>query len=299
MPSITVLECVRLYLTDCTPFKAPATQRHDALYAGIIEDLLGDLHVEAVGPREVDALHLHLGRTEGRQVLANRVLSFVSQVMKLAERRGFRPANSNPTTAVRRYSEVRRTRFLREEQRAPFLQACRDAVLAGEVTYSAALLTVMLLLGGLRWSEARVLQWSELDLEAGVIRLHARGDAGRDANKGGDEDTIPITDDFIDVMRSAPRVSRWVAPNRKTRQPYTTITKPFKIICQRAGVALTPHGLRHAFGSALADAGCTVPEIGACMRHKSGRTTERYIHLSGRSARAALQRSASRIRGSA
>lgn len=299
MPNrILVCDCLATYLTVCTPLKANATQRADRYYAEIVATSLGELAIADLAPIHVDALHRQLGMTEGRKVLANRVLSFVSQLTKLAERQGHRAANTNPTTAIRRYSEFKRTVHLREGQRAPFLQACRDSVTAGDVPHSAALLVVLMLLGGLRWSEARELQWSEVRLEQGTIVLRARGD-GREANKGGEEDTVPISDDLVAVLRESPRFGRWVAPNRASGLPYTDIRKPFRRICTRAGVKITPHALRHTFGSALADAGLTVPEIAACMRHRSEATTNRYIHLSGSVARKALLRGASRIRGAA
>lgn len=307
MPAIS--DCVATYLAEVTPTKAPSTRRHDPYYARIVleglrnceEQLLaGPLDasdIASLGPPEVDLLHRQIGIDAGHRTLANRVLSFVSEVCKLAERRGWRAANTNPTTPIRRYNEPRRTRFLHEKQRAAWIRGAREAVLAGEVTYSAALVSLLMLLAGLRWSSARGLLWSEVDLVHGTIRLSPRTEDRE--NKAGDETTIGLSDDVLELLRSTPRYCEYVAPNPATRRPYTDIRCALERIKARSGVPLfTPHMGRHSFGTALAEAGLTEAEIGALLGSTAA-NAQRYTHLVGGTQRRSIARAAAAVRGGA
>jgi len=60
----------------------------------------------------------------------------------------------------------------------------------------------------------------------------------------------------------------------------------------RAGVAraVTPHQLRHAFGSNVADAGGAADEIADLMGHRSLSSTKVYLHPDPGRLRAAVER---------
>jgi integrase/recombinase XerD len=61
---------------------------------------------------------------------------------------------------------------------------------------------------------------------------------------------------------------------------------------RRAGLAraVTPHQLRHAFGSNLADAGGAADEIADLMGHRSLSSTKAYLHPDPARLRAAVER---------
>lgn len=280
---------VARYLAEETPLKAAATQRHDAAYAKVVNAAWGDLEIHELTPGAVSRLHRSISKERG-PVLANRILSFVSQVCVLAERDDLRPAQSNPTKATRRNSELRSTEFLAAPMRTRFIHAAGDALAAGEITRSAWTLLCLMLLGGLRWSEARLLRWEEVDLANKCLRYHARG-ALRAENKGGDQRTVSLSDDVLDLLHIAPRICGWVAPNPKTRQPYTDIRCALRRVCDRAGVKIRPHGLRHSFGTEAAEAGCSLFEIASLLGQSSESSAHRYV------AQSAAQRLGRRISG--
>jgi integrase len=292
MESNTVRALVERYIAEETPRKAATTQRADHAHARDVVAAWGEIPVEAITPRLVAALHRELSARG--PVLANRVLCFVSQLCALAERDDLRPAASNPTRAIRRNSEPRRTNYLRPAMRLRFIDAAHDALAAGEICRSAWTLILMMLMAGLRWSDVRWLRWEEVDLTAGCLRLLPRGEIRRE-NKSRDQRTIPLSDAAVELLRAAPRCGPWVAPNRRTRQPYVDIRASLRIVGERAGVRVTPHWLRHTWGTAAAEAGCTVPEIGAVLGHGSSASAERYIHLAGTEARGAAQRAGTRM----
>lgn len=275
-PYYPFTQAVQSYLADVTPTKASSTQRHDHLYARRVVDLLGDVPVAELGTPDVYQLQRSLADTP---ILANRIVSFISQVCDHAERLGERPTNTNPTRALRRYRERQAAEFLRAGQRRAFVEAVWSCVQRGEITASAGCVCLLLLLAGLRLREATDLRWSEVDLAAGLLRFAPRVERG--SNKGDQAVARPITDDVIAVLRDMPRWSPYVAPNPRTRQPYRDIRKSMARVCEAAGVSprLRRHALRHSFGTALAEAGMTAEEIAAWLGHQSPATASRYTHL--------------------
>ena len=98
---------------------------------------------------------------------------------------------------------------------------------------------------------------------------------------------VSLSPDALEIVK--PRASGravvgpWLFP--KPGDPanpvaYATVDHAWRGIRERAeleGVRL--HDLRHAFASAAAAAGMSLPEIGAMLGHKSPATTQRYAHL--------------------
>ncbi len=295
-----------LYLETRTPAKAPNTQRADRLYARLVGAAWSGLPVVDLTPGHVDDLLQEIAADRG-PALANRVRSFISQLCALAERRNWRPASSSPTTTAEHFREVMLTEFLTLEERGRVHDAVVACGVRREITPAAGTLILLMLLGGLRWSEARELRWSEVDLAHGSLRYHPRANTGpivrrrgetRTANKSGNQRSVPISDDVIAVLRALPRVGPWVAPNPHTKRPYVDIRRPFARIAEAADLdRVRCHMLRHSFGTALAEADLTPLQIGACMGHSGPHTAYRYIHLVGAAARRALLRAAPAVRG--
>jgi integrase/recombinase XerD len=63
-------------------------------------------------------------------------------------------------------------------------------------------------------------------------------------------------------------------------------------LCRRAGLprAVTPHQLRHAFGSNLMDAGGSIDEVQELLGHASLASTQVYVHPDVARLRAAVER---------
>ncbi len=59
--------------------------------------------------------------------------------------------------------------------------------------------------------------------------------------------------------------------------------------CRRAGVAITPHQLRHWLGKSLVDKGVPESQIAALMGHSSLNTTRRYIMPSAHDLKRAVE----------
>lgn len=297
------------YLTTVTSTKAPNTQRQDHLYArrlllvqqrpdgSFVPPLIAaSVAADEVGTPLVFGVHRALAVTP---TMGNRVLSFISQVCDHAERLGLRPPNTNPTRAIRQHRERACNDALNTAQRRAFIEACWTAAQRGEVTVSAACVCLLLLLTGLRLHEATDLRWSEVDLRAGLIRLLPREERPSLTNKTGEGRSRPITDDVIDVLRTMPRWSEFVAPNPRTRLPYTDVRAAMGRICTLAGLPpnIRRHALRHSFGTALAEQGMTAEEIAGWMAHESSRSSEVYINLNASHLRKQQGRVSAAVRG--
>lgn len=136
----------------------------------------------------------------------------------------------------------------------PFLQPEEIPILCAAVRGDLAEIPILLELHGLRRSEAKGLDWKDVDLKRGTIRVHAsrvQGKTGdfvtKQTNKNRSSSrTIPIMIPQLHAALSAvqdksgPVVT--VAEN--------TMLSHAKSACERAGITVVGnHGLRHSFAS--------------------------------------------------
>ena len=121
------------------------------------------------------------------------------------------------------------------------------------------------------------LGWSDFDPERKTLLL-------RDTKAGKDQ-LLPISEDVIQLLLDHPRHpnnSYLVFPSPQGCQwSKSSLDRVFKRISSRAdlpsGFRLL-HGLRHQYGSKLAEAGATIVEIRDLMRHSDVQVSERYLH---------------------
>ena len=171
-------------------------------------------------PAHVLALHQQIGEEEGTPTQANRLRSVVSQICTLAEQSLLRPIGSNPTRCIPPYHERRRTDHVPPHQRRPLLAACRRLVLERKIDVSAGALLQLMLLVGLRWSDARLLRWEEIRVNSRKAELHLLPRGPRKERSKGGERRIPLGQRAIDLLLSMPRHTVWWAPNPRTGVPY-------------------------------------------------------------------------------
>src|SRR3954451_18059753 len=109
----------------------------------IIVPKLGSREVDAVGRRDIEAIHVAL---QDRPYQANRVLALLSKMFNLAV--GWEWRSDNPVKGIKRYDEEKRHRWLQDEE---LKQLC--AVLDSHPTHSAANAVHLHLLPGARRGE--------------------------------------------------------------------------------------------------------------------------------------------------
>jgi integrase len=126
---------------------------------------------------------------------------------------------------------------------------------------------------GLRRGELLKLEWDDVDFDRGLIRL-------RDP-KGGKTESIPVSNEALQIIKTLEPISTYVFPGKDGKQR-TTFSGPWIRIRQAAGLPdnFRFHGLRHHFASTLVSSGYDLLVVGKLLCHKDAKTTQRYAHLS-------------------
>jgi integrase len=131
----------------------------------------------------------------------------------------------------------------------------------------------LLLLTGCRMGEILKLQWSQVDLERGFLRLPD--------SKTGKKEVI-LGAPALKVLADIPRVkgNPFVIVGEAKDKPRSDLKRPWKRITAHAGLSnLRLHDLRHSFASVGAASGMGLPIVGKLLGHASPSTTARYAHL--------------------
>lgn len=142
----------------------------------------------------------------------------------------------------------------------------------------------MMLLGyyqGFRVSSIAAVHGQDIDLHAGRIRT---------VGKGGKVRSVPLHPMIAELAETMPRDDWWFpARNGRTGhiQP-SSVTNLITKAKKRAGITdpeLTPHSLRHAFGTDLVEADVDIRVVQELMMHESLATTQIYTRVSERKQR--------------
>jgi len=141
----------------------------------------------------------------------------------------------------------------------------------------AALLVKFALYTGMRQDECMGLEWKNVDLERGFIRL---------LDPKGNPTSLPMSKSAIDIMKQAKRIKPiknclYVFPNKKGGRRvnffhiWSRSRKKAKI---RTEVRF--HDLRHTFASYLASSGeVDIYTLQKLLNHQDPKMTQRYAHL--------------------
>jgi integrase len=178
---------------------------------------------------------------------------------------------SAPCPAADQYVGLRidnqKTEFLTDEELTRLL----DTLDTWPFRESAAFIKFALFTG-LRRGELFKLAWDDVDFERGMVTL-------RDP-KGGKTESIPVSMEALDVLKSLDVISSFVFPGKNGRQR-TDFNGPWQRIRKAADLpeGFRLHGLRHHFASTLVSAGVDLLVVQKLLTHKDAKTTARYAHL--------------------
>ncbi len=227
---------------------------------------------------------------------ANRALATWAKMFAWAEGRGLVPEGHNPARRIERYREEGRERFLTSEELSRLGDALRLAETEGlpwdvdetspkakhlakpenrraKLDPFAAAAIRLLVLTGARLRESLHAQWSQVDLERGVIFL-------ADSKTG--PKTIYLSAATQTVLGGLPRIegNPHIIAGAKEGAPRADLKKPWAAVCRAAGLeGVRLHDLRHSFASFGAGASLGLPIIGKLLGHSQAATTHRYAHL--------------------
>jgi integrase len=175
----------------------------------------------------------------------------------------------NPVCAVKLRKEPRtRLRWLSAEEEARLLAAALSETLRA--------LIVLGLNTGLRiQAEALQLRWEDIDMKRGQLTVAAA------YAKNGRSRMVPLNSIVRQAL--APLQRHATGPfvfSKPNGDPYRSIRSAFQTACRRAGLSgVTPHTLRHSFGSRLAMSGADMRTIQDVGGWRTLGMVERYSHL--------------------
>jgi integrase len=141
---------------------------------------------------------------------------------------------------------------------------------------------------GLRLSELLNLEFPDIDFVRRILRVRNKPMLGFHV-KNYQERHIPLSVDAFEALvalRLKKHPQSDFVFHKRDGARWTAIHDSFRSVVAKAGLKadppfnITPHTLRHTFGSWLAQAGVPLRTIQKLMGHRSIMTTERYAHVS-------------------
>jgi integrase/recombinase XerD len=124
---------------------------------------------------------------------------------------------------------------------------------------------------GLRSSEARLLARENIFIEKRILVVRGKGNKQR---------IVPIMKDFMPyLIKGNSEGFLWLNP--KTKAPWKDIRQCLNGAAKRAGIKskITPHTLRHCFGTHSTEAGVGLRTLQDVMGHSTSQVTEMYTTL--------------------
>jgi integrase len=242
---------------------------YEWLLAQHILPALGRLPVAGVERSDVERLHVAMARTPRR---ANYTVSTTHVLFNHAIDLGLRPPGTNPARRIKRYRERKIERFLSESEIAKAAETIERAERAGKIGPHGAAGLRLALFTGARSGEVTAIEWSHIDWQRRLIRLPD--------SKTNEPRTIHLSEAALAVLKTVPRIGRFVIAGAIPDEPYKNLGRAWIDIRGNAGLQdVRLHDLRHSFASLAAGRGVSLQMIGKLLGHKVAATTQRYAHL--------------------
>jgi integrase len=237
-----------------------------------LEPRFGKRALDAISPIDIERMKLELekgvnkrGRPYAPATIKHQLV-LLRRLYNLARRWNLYDGKS-PLEAVEMPKlDNHKTEFLKDDELSRLLETlqqwpCRES--AAFVKFA--------LFTGLRRGEMFKLTWDDVDFERGLIRLQEP--------KGGKTQTIPVSNEALQVLKELKPNSTYIFPGKYGKQR-TDFNGPWQRIRRAAGLSdFRLHGLRHHFASTLVSAGYDLLVVQKLLTHKDAKTTQRYAHL--------------------
>ncbi len=169
----------------------------------------------------------------------------------------------------------------------------------GQIKYRDGIALVFMVGTGLRIGELVALKWDDIHMEENYIHIHSTVQTGllgeektriKDGTKTSSERMLPLNDnikEYINMLKEwyeqrGIKSEYFVSTEAGTIQNERNLSRSLSLLVKRAGLPknITPHTLRHTFGSSLIRAGIGVEVVSRLMGHANIMVTyNKYIHV--------------------
>ena len=208
--------------------------------------------------------------TTGGPGAAGRTASMLRNIFAHAMRLGI--IDNNPASGVRVIAGKRRERRLSTEEIKLLGRTMRQAEVDGEHAVALAVIR-FLLLTGYRRSEAEGLELEWLHVPECYVKFP-------DTKTGGQIRPLGTVAGQLAESQPVQKHCPYVFPSNFENGHFTAVDACLARLCRKAGLEnVTPHTLRHTFGSVAGDLGFSELTISALLGHAARSSTQGYVHL--------------------
>lgn len=210
------------------------------------------------------------GKASGGAGVAGRCVGTLQAIIGHAQHKGL--LTEHPTKGAKRLAGNKKTRHLSVTEIEAIGTAVAYAERMGENPTALAIVR-LLMLTGYRREEAQAMHrnW-----------VHPAGSYVAFPDTKSDAQLRAIGPAAIRVIQAQPIIAGnpHVFPSLTSDGPYTAVGSCLARICKLAGVSgVTPHTLRHTFGSMAGELGFSELTIRAMLGHASQNVTQDYVHI--------------------
>jgi integrase len=291
---MTVAEMCEWYLTEARagnilgrmnrPIKASSLDMDESRIKTHIIPLLGKRVVAQLSVADVEQMQSDVkngktakartggrgGQATGGAGVASRCLGTLQAIIGHAKHKGLLAAH--PTQGAKKLASTKRTRRLSVAEIETLGKAIAFAERNHENSVALGVLKT-LLLTGYRREEAQAMQRSWVNAAGGFVSFPD--------TKGGAQ-VRAIGPAALKIVQSQPEIlgNPYVFASETGAGPYTAVSSCLDRVCKLAGISgVTPHTLRHTFGSIAGELGFSELTIRAMLGHASQNVTQDYIHI--------------------
>lgn len=227
-------------------------------------DLVGNVELADLTTARVHALADDLAAAGLAQTTVSGYMSVLRTVLRTARDRGHL---SELPSFPKRAGDRRRKRWLRPYESDALLGAVEDPEVRAFLRF--------LLLTGMRFQEARGLDWGAFEETANGWAAHLR------ETKSGEPRLVPLSRECVELMRAQTR-RHPDAEGPFLHLSESRIRREWKRAKASAGLAddadLVIHTLRHTCATRLLDSGLDLTTVSRLLGHASIATTGVYVH---------------------
>lgn len=240
-----------------------------------------DVPVHEITTNDVTVFMNEMAEQRGKPT-ANRQFVIVKACITWGMNQGLVDLKRNPCKGVRSfsYANMSRERYLKPLEIQTLLTA-----LDTERNQDHADIIRLLLFTGQRKSNVMQMEWSEIDMEAGIWTVPAHKAKARKSI------VVALTSNAMRIIERRERIARFVFPGRSSTGCILNISDTWYSARTRAGLGsdVVLHTCRHSVGSMLGQSGASAFIIQRALGHASTRMSEKYTHLDTDSVREAQE----------